>query len=122
MGCVIIALSFVDGVWLARVALFFTGVAGGMFVVPINAALQEIGHKTIGSGGAVGIQNFFENLAMLIASGAYAYVAGAGAAPVATMLALGILVIVATVIVSWQLPPDTGIIKEAVPLKSDLAD
>lgn len=122
MGCVIIALSFVDGVWLARVALFFTGVAGGMFVVPINAALQEIGHKTIGSGGAVGIQNFFENLAMLIASGAYAYVAGAGAAPVATMLALGILVIVATVIVSWQLPPDTGIIEEAVPLKSDLAD
>ena len=122
MGCVIIALSFVDGVWLARVALFFTGVAGGMFVVPINAALQEIGHKTIGSGGAVGIQNFFENLAMLIASGAYAYVAGAGVAPVATMLALGILVIVATVIVSWQLPPDTGIIEEAVPLKSDLAD
>jgi LPLT family lysophospholipid transporter-like MFS transporter len=108
MGCVIIALSFVDSLWLARIALFFTGLAGGMFVVPINAALQEIGHKTIGSGGAVGIQNFFENLAMLTASGAYAYVAGIGAGPVGTMFVLGGLVILATILVSWHLPPDPG--------------
>jgi len=125
MGCVIIGLSFVDGLWLARTALFFTGVAGGMFVVPINAALQEIGHKSIGSGGAVGIQNFFENLAMLTASGIYAYVAGLGVGPVGTMFVLGILVIVATIIVSWHLPPDTGAIEEreeVAAINSDLVD
>ncbi|MGD8593072.1 MAG: lysophospholipid transporter LplT [Gammaproteobacteria bacterium] len=115
MGAVIVLLSFVDSLWIARFVLFLSGVAGGLFVVPINAALQEIGHKSIGSGGAVGIQNFFENLAMLVASGLYAWAAGVGAAPVATMFTLGILVIVATIIVSWQLPPDTGDIDDALP-------
>jgi LPLT family lysophospholipid transporter-like MFS transporter len=115
MGAVIVLLSFVDSLWIARLILFLSGIAGGMFVVPINAALQEIGYKSIGSGGAVGIQNFFENLAMLVASGLYAWAAGVGAAPVATMFTLGILVIVATIIVSWHLPPDTGDIDDALP-------
>ncbi|KPJ94430.1 MAG: MFS transporter [Gammaproteobacteria bacterium SG8_11] len=112
MGIVIVMLSIVDNVWVARLALFFAGVCGGLFVVPINAALQEIGHKTIGSGGAVAIQNFFENLAMLLASGIYALVAGAGVDPVVTMVWLGFLVIIATVIVSWHLPKDTGVLLE----------
>ena len=77
-------------------------------MVPINAALQEIGHRTIGSGGAVAIQNFFENLAMLMASGIYSIVAGIGVDPVATMIGLGVTVVVATVLVSWNLPGDTG--------------
>jgi LPLT family lysophospholipid transporter-like MFS transporter len=115
MGAIIVLLSFVDSLWIARITLFMAGVAGGLFVVPINAALQEIGHKSIGSGGAVGIQNFFENLAMLVASGIYAYAAGVGAGPVGTMFVLGALVIVATVIVSWHLPPDTGDIDDAIP-------
>jgi LPLT family lysophospholipid transporter-like MFS transporter len=115
MGAIIVLLGFVDSLWIARITLFMAGVAGGLFVVPINAALQEIGHKSIGSGGAVGIQNFFENLAMLIASGIYAYAAGVGAGPVGTMFVLGALVIVATVIVSWRLPPDTGDIDDALP-------
>ncbi len=108
MATVIILLATVEGLTSARIALFMTGVCGGLFVVPINAALQEIGHRSIGSGGAVAIQNFFENLAMLIASGLYALVAGLGVDPVATMIWLGVLVVVATVVVSWHLPKDTG--------------
>ena len=108
MGLVIVGLAFIDNVWLARTALFFAGLCGGLFVVPINAALQEIGHKTIGSGGAVAIQNFFENFAMLLASGLYAWVAAKGVDPVGTMLWLGVLVVIATVFVSWRLPKDTG--------------
>jgi len=108
MAIVIVLLATVESVWLARIALFMTGVCGGLFVVPINAALQEIGHKSIGSGGAVAIQNFFENLAMLLASGIYAVVAGIGVNPVITMIWLGLLVMVATAIVSWHLPKDTG--------------
>ncbi|HEY9051839.1 MAG TPA: lysophospholipid transporter LplT [Gammaproteobacteria bacterium] len=108
MGTVIIVLATMENVWAARMALFLAGMCGGLFVVPINAALQEIGHKTIGSGGAVAIQNFFENLTMLLASGAYALIAGAGVDPVLTMVWLGVLVIIATVLVSWHLPKDTG--------------
>ena len=108
MGAVIVLLATLDSVIAARAALFLAGICGGLFVVPINAALQEIGHRSIGSGGAVAIQNFFENLAMLLASGLYALVAGAGVNPVATMMGLGLGVLIATMLVSWNLPRDTG--------------
>ncbi|MBL1277796.1 MAG: lysophospholipid transporter LplT [Ectothiorhodospiraceae bacterium] len=110
MGIVVVMLSFVDLLWAARGMLLLIGVAGGLFVVPINAALQEIGHRSVGAGGAVGIQNFFENLAMLTASGLYAAAAWMGAGPVSTMLVLGLLIIVAAFAVSWHLPPDTSAI------------
>ncbi|MFW2440393.1 MAG: lysophospholipid transporter LplT [Arenicellales bacterium] len=115
MGIVIVMLAMLDTLWLVRLALFFAGVCGGLFVVPINAALQEIGHKTIGSGGAVAIQNFFENVSMLLASGIYAFAASTGADPVITMIWLGFLVIIATVIISWRLPKDTGDLLEDSP-------
>lgn len=110
MGAIIVILATMDSLSATRVMLFLAGVSGGIFVVPINAALQEIGHKTIGSGGAVAIQNFFENFAMLIASGVYTYVAGVGADPVATMIGLGVIVVITTTIISWRLPKDTGVL------------
>ena len=45
---------------------------------------------------------------MLLASGVYSMIAKAGVDPVATMICLGVLVIIATVWVSWHLPRDTG--------------
>jgi LPLT family lysophospholipid transporter-like MFS transporter len=115
MGTVVVALSFVDNIWVARAVLFMAGVAGGMFAIPINAALQEIGHKSIGAGGAVAVQNFFENMSMLVASGLYAAAVGLGALPVPTIATLGVLVLIATFVVSWHLPPDTGAIADAIP-------
>lgn len=108
MGLVIILLSTLDTLWAARLGLLLAGICGGLFVVPINAALQEIGHQSIGSGGAVAVQNFFENLAMLVASAAYALIAGAGINPVATMIGLGVVVVILTTLVSYHLPKDTG--------------
>lgn len=108
MGLVVLLLAMVDTLWVARGVLFLAGVCGGLFVVPINATLQEIGHQTIGSGGVVAIQNFFENLAMLLASGLYALAAGNGTGPVTAMVWLGCLVLLATWLLSWHLPPDTG--------------
>lgn len=116
MGFSIVMLSLVDGLLAARSVLFVIGVFGGLFVVPINSALQEIGHKTIGSGGAVAIQNFFENLAMLLASGLYAMAAGMGAKPVITLAVVGALVVVATLLVSWRLPKDTPVVEEDIQL------
>jgi LPLT family lysophospholipid transporter-like MFS transporter len=113
MGVSIIALSLLDGIWSARIALFAAGIAGGIFVVPINAALQEIGHKTVGSGGAVAVQHFFENIAMLAATGAYALAADRGIGPAASLAGLGVLVLIAGFGVSRHLPangtvPKTG--------------
>jgi len=106
MGAAILAFSLVGTVWPARVVLVVIGICGGMFLVPINAALQSIGHKTIGSGRAVALQSFFENSAMLTAVAIYTAAVGAGAAPARSIVVVGVLVLVATTIVSWRLPPD----------------
>lgn len=104
MGIFILVFSQVSDPWSARIALIAIGLAGGMFMVPVNAALQDIGHKSIGSGGAVALQNFFENLAMLVAVGLYASAAKMGAAPTPSIVTVGVVVLVATFIVSWHLP------------------
>lgn len=106
MGVFILVLSQIDAVWPARLMLVLIGVTGGLFMVPINAALQEIGHQTIGSGGAVALQNFFENVAMLATVGLYTLAAANGAPPVGSILTVGFLVLIATFLVSWHLPPD----------------
>ena len=66
--------------WPARAVLVAIGVCGGMFLVPINAALQDIGHRTVGSGRAVALQSFFENSAMLTGVGLYTASVGLGGA------------------------------------------
>ena len=104
MGICIILLAITDALWPARLALLVAGIAGGIFVVPVNATLQEIGHRTLGAGGAVAVQQFFENLGMLAATGVYAYAAGQGADPMLSLLTLGVLVMLATTLVSWHLP------------------
>ena len=106
MSVFIIALGFTQTEISASIVLFCIGLAGGLFVVPINAALQEIGHHSIGSGGAVAIQNFFENLAMLIAVGIYTLTTAAGGEPVISIFVLGVCALMATFVVSWHLPKD----------------
>ncbi len=106
MGAAILAFSLVSTVWPARAVLVAIGICGGMFLVPINAALQNIGHRTIGSGRAVALQSFFENSAMLTGVGIYTAAVGYGAQPVASIVVVGVLVLIATTLVSWHLPPD----------------
>lgn len=104
MGLCILILSFVDTVWPARAVLVAIGITGGLFIVPINATLQEIGHQTIGSGGAVALQNFFENAAMLVAASIYTLAAANGALPDKSIVTVGAIVLIATFFVSRRLP------------------
>ena len=109
MGACILVFSLVETAWPARAVLVAIGVCGGMFLVPINAALQNIGHRTIGSGRAVALQSFFENSAMLTSVGIYTAAVGSGARPVGSILVVGVLVLIATTVVSWHLPPDPAV-------------
>ncbi|MDO9271362.1 MAG: lysophospholipid transporter LplT [Methylobacter sp.] len=104
MALFIFGLSLTDSIWPARFMLFFIGVMGGMFIVPVNAALQELGQQSIGSGSAVALQGFFQNLTMLAAVGSYTYAASQHADPGIAMLSLGMLVFMATFLVSLHLP------------------
>lgn len=104
MAMSIIVLSLTGSIWPARFTLLFIGMMGGMFIVPINAALQELGQQSIGSGSAVALQGFFQNLAMLLAVGGYTFAATHNISPIAAMLALGLSVLCATFLISFHLP------------------
>jgi LPLT family lysophospholipid transporter-like MFS transporter len=83
LGPVILVLALVHDLNLAYVLMVAIGICGGSFVVPLNALLQEQGHKSIGAGNALAVQNFAENIAMLVFVGMYSW-AAAVAVPVAT--------------------------------------
>jgi MFS transporter, LPLT family, lysophospholipid transporter len=104
MSAMIAILAAVTGLHTAQLTLLGVGIAGGIFVVPINAALQEVGHQTIGAGSAVAIQGFFENSAMLLAIGAYGFAAARGADPGMALLVVGSAVLMITLLVSLHLP------------------
>ncbi|MGR8978941.1 MAG: lysophospholipid transporter LplT [Gammaproteobacteria bacterium] len=104
MALFIFVLSLTDAIWPARLTLFFIGMMGGMFIVPVNAALQELGHLSIGSGSAVALQGFFQNLAMLVAVGGYTLAVSQQVNPVSALVTLSITIFIATLLVSLHLP------------------
>ncbi len=103
MALLIILLSFTNAILEAKSVLFLIGIMGGMFIVPINATLQELGKETIGSGHAIALQGFFQNLAMLLAVGSYSFSASQNVNPTVAMLSLGGLFLMAVIVVSLNL-------------------
>lgn len=71
MGVLVICMAFVTEWHIAAMLLFTIGVLSGFFVVPLNALLQHRGHLLIGAGHSIAVQNFNENLGILILSGTY---------------------------------------------------
>ncbi|MCK5923635.1 MAG: lysophospholipid transporter LplT, partial [Methylococcales bacterium] len=107
MAVFIVALAITDTLWPARSVMLAIGISGGLLIVPLIAALQELGHQSIGAGDAVAIQNFFSNVAMLVAVAIYALSASQGANPITCLYVLGILVWIANFCVSRHLPKQT---------------
>jgi LPLT family lysophospholipid transporter-like MFS transporter len=77
LGPMILALAFAHNLRVATALMALVGLCGGLFVVPLNALLQERGHKTIGAGNALAVQNFAENISMMLFVGAYSLAATA---------------------------------------------
>lgn len=71
MGLIVLAMNFVHHVWLAVPLLVIIGGLSGYFVVPMNALLQHRGHILMGAGHSIAVQNFNENLSILIMTGLY---------------------------------------------------
>lgn len=83
----------------AALLLAAIGAAGGLFVVPLNALLQERGHRSVGAGHALAVQNLWENLVMLGFVGAYALLEDA---PVVTVaMAFGGVVLAGMLALAW---------------------
>jgi len=72
MGLVVIAMVIVRDVSLAMPLIVLIGMLAGFFVVPMNALLQHRGHILMGAGHSIAVQNFNENLSILVMLGVYA--------------------------------------------------
>ena len=71
MGLIVLVMNFVHHVWLAVPLLVIIGALSGYFVVPMNALLQHRGHILMGAGHSIAVQNFNENLSILMMTGLY---------------------------------------------------
>ena len=72
MGVLLLSMVFVRHVYVAVPLLILLGVISGFFVVPMNALLQHRGHVLMGAGHSIAVQNFNENLSILLMTGIYA--------------------------------------------------
>jgi len=104
LGPLVLLLAPMHAFVPAAVILMLVGVAGGYFVVPLNALLQERGHETIGAGRTLAVQNFFENIAMLGMAGLYFLAVEVGMNPVTVAYGFGIVVTIGMVVLTlWRL-------------------
>ena len=71
MGGLVCSMFFITTWQSAAIVLTLIGILSGLLIVPLNALLQHRGHKLIGAGHSIAVQNFNENLGILILSGTY---------------------------------------------------
>jgi len=72
MGIVVPVMTLVSSQWAAFPVLVLIGALAGFFVVPMNALLQHRGHVLMSAGHSIAVQNFNENLNILLMLGLYA--------------------------------------------------
>ena len=72
MGIVVAAMAWVSDWRIAILMLVIIGTLAGVFVIPMNALLQHRGYQLMGAGHSIAVQNFNENLSILLMLGGYA--------------------------------------------------
>lgn len=94
LGLPVLLLAGTTNLWLAGALLVGMGAAGGFFVVPLNALLQQRGHRTVGAGHAIAVQNFAENGLMFAMASLYG-LTDTLLDPLQTTASFGVLLLVA---------------------------
>ena len=66
MGLVVLLMPMVTNRWAVYSLLLLIGGLSGFFVVPMNALLQHRGHVLLSAGHSIAVQNFNEQLNILL--------------------------------------------------------
>jgi MFS family permease len=72
MGLVVLFMPLVTAKWEVYSLLLAIGALSGYFVVPMNALLQHRGHLLLSAGHSIAVQNFNEQINILLMLGTYA--------------------------------------------------
>ena len=73
MGGFVISMVVIHDWYIAALIFLLIGALSGFFIVPLNALLQHRGHILIGAGHSIAVQNFNENIGILLLSGTYTW-------------------------------------------------
>jgi MFS family permease len=120
MGLVVVAISQIDfhlfpsgGLRLgstvigwatltAAALMMLVGGLAGYFIVPMNALLQHRGYVLLSAGNSIAVQNFNENLGILVMVGIYTLAIVGGLSVRATMVLFGLFVAGSMTLVIWR--------------------
>jgi acyl-[acyl-carrier-protein]-phospholipid O-acyltransferase / long-chain-fatty-acid--[acyl-carrier-protein] ligase len=104
LGLASILLGFAHSFSSSILCLAGAGFAGGLFIVPLNAFLQEHAEPEE-KGRLLATNNFFNMIGVVLASGAlYLFHDLLGWTPSHILAALGVLTLVATLYIAWLVP------------------
>jgi len=76
MGLVVMLMPLAYEPWFVYALLIAIGGLGGFFVVPMNALLQHRGHVLLSAGHSIAVQNFNEQLNILLMVAIYSLMLG----------------------------------------------
>ena len=102
MGIVVMVMVFVNRVETAIILMTLIGALAGFFVVPMNALLQHRGHVLMGAGHSIAVQNFNENLGVIVMLAFYAVLVHIGLSINAAIVLFGLFVSGAMALVWWR--------------------
>ena len=71
MGLAVLFMPLVERTWAVYAVLLLIGALSGFFVVPMNALLQHRGHVLLSAGHSIAVQNFNEQLNILLMLAVY---------------------------------------------------
>jgi MFS family permease len=102
MGILVIGMIGVSTLTWALIIMTLIGFLAGFFVVPMNALLQHRGHVLMGAGHSIAVQNFNENIGVLVMLALYAVIVHVGLSTNAAIIMFGLFVAGAMALVMWR--------------------
>jgi len=103
MGLVVMLMPVAYDRWFVYTLLILIGGLGGFFVVPMNALLQHRGHVLLSAGHSIAVQNFNEQLNILLMVASYSLLLALNVSVNAIIVIFGLLVAgLMLVIMAWN--------------------
>jgi hypothetical protein len=102
MGLAIIGMIYVQFLETSVILMTAIGVLAGFFVVPMNAMLQHRGHVLMGAGHSIAVQNFNENIGVLVMLAFYALLVFLGVSTNQVIVLFGLFVAGTMLLVMWR--------------------
>ena len=102
MGIAVIVMIFVQKLETSVLLMTLIGALAGFFVVPMNAVLQHRGHVLMGAGHSIAVQNFNENIGVLVMLSFYALLVFLGLSTNEVIILFGLFVAGTMALVMWR--------------------